>query len=447
MGVILSIAARNLLQARRRTALLSLAIAIVTWMLVLLLSMAAGIQDNLVDAATTLSAGDVNIGGFYKVTSTRAAPLIEDYRKVEEIVRENTPGLDYITTQQRGWAKLVSETGSMQVGLQGVDLGKERLLVQRLALAPESAYRKGGGDAIEGDFQRLDAPHTAILFASQARRLGVGPGDVVTIQTETTGGQTNTDDVTVVAVAKDIGLLSMWTVLLTQDEVRQLYNLSGDVTGVIRVYLKDIGQSEQVMGHLREVLAANGYQLVDHEAKPFFMKINAASGEDWTGQKLDVTIWRDEVSFLTWVLTAFDSVSWFLVVVLVAIIAVGITNTMWTSVRERTQEIGTMRAIGMQKRQILGLILSEAVILGLVATSLGALAGALFAAVIDAAQIGIPIQAVQTILLSDTLHLVVTPTSLLAAVGLLTLLTVLAGILPALRAASLQPVTAIQTVE
>lgn len=447
MWAILGIAARNLLQARRRTALLSLAIALVTWLLVLLLSMAAGIEDNLVDAATTLSAGDVNVGGFYKITSTRAAPLVQDYEKVEKIVRENTPGLDYVTTQQRGWAKLVSETGSMQVGLQGVDLGQEKLLVQRLALAPESAYRKGGGDAVTGDFQRLDAPHTAILFASQAKRLGVGPGDVVTIQTETTGGQTNTDDVTVVAVAKDIGLLSLWSVLVTQDEVRQLYGLSGDVTGVIRVYLKDIGQSERVMGHLRTVLAAHGYKLMDHEAKPFFMKINAVSGEDWTGQKLDVTIWRDEVSFLTWVLTAFDSVSWFLVVVLVAIIAVGITNTMWTSVRERTKEIGTMRAIGMQRRQVLGLILAEAGLLGLFATTCGAVLGALVALGVDAAHIAIPIQAVQAILLSDTLHLVVTPTSLLAAVGLLTLLTVLAGILPALRAASLQPVTAIQTVE
>ena len=55
--ILVQVALRNLIAARRRTALLGLAIALVTGMLVLLMSMSRGISDNLVQAATTLSPG------------------------------------------------------------------------------------------------------------------------------------------------------------------------------------------------------------------------------------------------------------------------------------------------------------------------------------------------------------------------------------------------------
>src|SRR5262249_52667728 len=132
-----------------------------------------------------------------------------------------------------------------------------------------------------------------------------------------------------------------------------------DATGAFWVYLKDIDQAESVMNHLREVLTGAGYTLMDHQPAPFFFKFDTVAGEDWVGQKLDLTIWRDEVSFLTWVLTAFDSVTWALAIVLVAIIAVGIMNTLFNAVRERTREIGTLRAIGMRRREVLWMILLE----------------------------------------------------------------------------------------
>ena len=42
-----------------------------------------------------------------------------------------------------------------------------------------------------------------------------------------------------------------------------------------------------------------------------------------------------------------------LIIVLLVIIAVGIMNTMWIAIRERTREIGTLRAIGMQRARVL----------------------------------------------------------------------------------------------
>ena len=51
--------------------------------------------------------------------------------------------------------------------------------------------------------------------------------------------------------------------------------------------------------------------------------------------------------------------------------AVGIITTLYTSVHERIKEIGTMKAIGAKNRFILALFLSEALIIGLLGSTLG----------------------------------------------------------------------------
>jgi putative ABC transport system permease protein len=55
--------------------------------------------------------------------------------------------------------------------------------------------------------------------------------------------------------------------------------------------------------------------------------------------------------------------------------AVGIITTLYTSVMERTKEIGTMKAIGAQNSNILGLFMVEALMIGILGATSGLLAG------------------------------------------------------------------------
>jgi putative ABC transport system permease protein len=443
----IQLALRNLLQARRRTSLLGAAIGLVTVLLVGMLSWAHGIEDSLVREATTLSAGHVVLAGFTKTNPKEAAPIVSDKETLKKIVQENTPGLDYVIDRRRGWGKVVSDTESLQSGLTGIDVRQEARFFDSIQLAPESDYVEGGRAEAVGDPSQIADRHTCMIYAAQAKRLGVKVGDVLTIQTETAGGQTNTIDITLVAVLKDMGLLSSFALLMNYEDLNELYALGPDTTGAIWIYLHDIEKADDTLAHLRQVFLDKGYQVMDHDPKPFWMKFDTVAGEDWVGQKLDLTVWQDEVSFITWVVTAFNAVTWFLVVILVAIVAVGIMNTMWNSVRERTAEIGTMRAIGMQRRRVVMLILTEAALLGLGATTAGALVGAALALGVDAAQVKVPIEAVQAILLSDRLHLAVEAGTLVQAIGFLTMFTALAAVWPAVRAGRLRPITAIQHVE
>jgi putative ABC transport system permease protein len=55
--------------------------------------------------------------------------------------------------------------------------------------------------------------------------------------------------------------------------------------------------------------------------------------------------------------------------------AIGIITTLYTSVNERVHEIGTMKAIGAQKTFILSLFLMEAIIIGILGSTLGVMTG------------------------------------------------------------------------
>ena len=55
--------------------------------------------------------------------------------------------------------------------------------------------------------------------------------------------------------------------------------------------------------------------------------------------------------------------------------AVGIITTLYTSVIERTREIGTLKAIGARDGYVLSLFLAEALLIGIFGASTGLLAG------------------------------------------------------------------------
>jgi len=130
-----------------------------------------------------------------------------------------------------------------------------------------------------------------------------------------------------------------------------------------------------------------------------------------------------------------------LLLILVAIVITGIMNTMWIAIRERTREIGTLRAIGMQRKGVLWMFLLESLLLGAGSAVGGAIAGASIAAGLNRLQIAVPLS-MQFFLMSDHLNLSVHLGEVVMAVVLLTILTGLAALYPSLRAARLRPVEA-----
>ncbi len=425
----LFVAARNLTRHTRRNLFLGGALAAVTALLVLLGGLSAGVEASMMESATVLMTGHVNVGGFYKITSGTAAPLVTDYEKVLAETRKHVPELDYATVRVRGFAKGVSEKSSMDIVLSGVDVRNEPGFPRVVRV-------------LSGRLEDLSNPGALLLFEDQARRLEVQVGDVITLSAPTTRGQSNTADVRVVAIAQNAGLISAFTAFLEASTLRGLYNLREGNTGAIHLYLKDARASARVAARLRDALGAAGWRVMDANPQPYWIKLmQIVPNEDWTGQKLDLSTWEDEMSFMSWILSAVKTLSTLLVFILMVIVVIGILNTLAIAIRERTREIGTLRAIGMQRRKVLWLFLLEAFLLGATGTALGALAGAGLGALVNAARLGVP-ESVQMFLLQQQLTLRVETSAVAGAVAALTLLTTLAAVLPARRAARLRPVTA-----
>jgi len=426
----LTIAFRSLVQHRRRTLFLGSAIAAVTALLVLLNGLSTGVRETMIDTATTLSTGHVNVGGFFKVTAGQAAPVVTDYKKVIEVVKKTVPEMAFVVHRGRGWAKVVSDTGSMQMGITGIDVKSEPKFASVLQL-------------VSGKIDDLAEPGTILIFDNQAEKLGVKVGDAVTISAPTTRGTNNTLDVRVVAIAHSLGLLSTWNSFIPIDSLRKLYQFNQDSTGVVQIMLdrKDLPRIPEISGRLRAALEQAGWRVMPNDPRAFWMKFQSVSREDWTGQKLDVTNWEDEISFMTWTLKALQGISFVLIAILVAIIVIGIMNTMWIAIRERTREIGTLRAIGMQRREVLWMFLLESIMLGLFATVTGVIAGAAIAAGLNALHLHVP-TGLQFFLMSPFLHISVHGSLLLSSVVTITIVTALAALYPSLRAARLRPVVA-----
>ena len=114
--------------------------------------------------------------------------------------------------------------------------------------------------------------------------------------------------------------------------------------------------------------------------------------------------------------------------------AVGVSNIMMVTVRERTTEIGIRRAIGATPRMILGQIMSESVILTVSAGALGIMFSVLLLSAVDmlAGSMGV-----------GTSFQVSFGTAVLA-VSVLAMLGLAAGLAPALRAMAVKPVDAMR---
>jgi len=111
--------------------------------------------------------------------------------------------------------------------------------------------------------------------------------------------------------------------------------------------------------------------------------------------------------------------------------AIGIVTIMVTSVHERRAEIGLLRAIGATRRQLIWLFLGEAVLLALIGGLAGILISGLALGVLALAMPELPIQ--------------IDPFYLLLALLLSALVGLISGVLPARRAAGLNPVLALQS--
>jgi ABC-type lipoprotein release transport system permease subunit len=144
-----------------------------------------------------------------------------------------------------------------------------------------------------------------------------------------------------------------------------------------------------------------------------------------------------------------DTSAFILLAIVLTVAALGVLNTMLMSVFERVREFGVLRALGLAPRQLMTLVVTESMLLATVAAAMGLAMGGALDAWLVAYGIEFSVDGgkgitYMGITLDPIIRGVVRPKGIVFTVVTVYVVTLVAAVWPAVRAARLEPVQAMR---
>ncbi len=429
----LRISFRNLSRQKKRSFLLGGAIAFGILIITLVNSFTAGFVENVQENFSHFFAGHVFLTGYEKSPSGRLITVIrEDDVLIEAIESlENLP-LQYLSRRSSLEGTLIFEGESIHQEVVGVNWQEEGFLSERLIL------REGSMEQVLVD------PRALVLNEKMAARLNVEIGDTLLVQLQTVTGQQNVGELILAATSVDTGFFSAVSAYAHRSHVNRLLNISEDEYISLGLFLKDMllmeREAQALSGALEEKLS-----LVPRFSGPrgFQEQRNQLLEEQWEGTRYQLFTIGDFLEPLNQIASTLNTVGLVVVLILFVIIMVGVTNTFRMIIYERTREIGTMRSLGLQRGGVRGLFLLEALLLSLGGALVGLIAAFLVALILSLINFGMDNQFF-IILKNGHLFFKVLPAQIAGNIAVIGVLTLLAALIPASRAAKLDPAHALR---
>lgn len=257
-------------------------------------------------------------------------------------------------------------------------------------------------------------PGAGIVSKGLAEMLGAKPGESLVAFSMTMAGQTN---------ALDLGLLDIWDTHQAETNDKTL-----------RVPLDYLQKLLDTDGVSRLVVMFREKPDVDKVRAELLPRLKQA------GFDVEIQTWVERSVFYQQVRSMMDMMFTFLTLIVVVVVLMSILNTLSTSVMERVREIGTLRALGLERGGIIRLFAIEGWLLGVMGSVLGAILTLVVVMGVNGAHL--------TWLPPDTtspvpFRLAVLPGTILGCLVFLTLVAALAAFWPARRAARVEIVDAL----
>ncbi len=375
------IAFKNVLRHLKRSLLLGGAIGFGFFVFTLINSFTNGLSTTVERNFTDLFGGHVYVTGSEVSERGSEINVVKDTFAVEDAVYAIEDKIESFNTRSSAGTTMVYGTKEENQRIIGLNFSGESTFLETLNI-------------IDGSLENfLENPNSVILPEDTVDKLDAIVGEILVVRTTTINGQQNVNDLVVAATIRTqegFGGASGYGHIET---VNQLLNMTPDQYQSFNIYLKDVNDIDFVTEELQKEIAF----FAEVEPRAAATGPGGAGGagggargggfgrgggnrvvpeeERWFGTKFRVRNLNDNLTGIRSLINTMDRIGWIVFCVILAIIMVGIMNSYRMVMLERTAEIGTMRAMGVQKGGIRNIFIWEAFFTALG----GALAGLLLA--------------------------------------------------------------------
>jgi putative ABC transport system permease protein len=333
------------------------------------------------------------------------------FHKLTDILNQ-TPGVDGFSPRIKFGAMLSNFAQTTNVRLNGIDPKKELTAVP---LLPSRIKNPLNPDV-------LLTPGQVLLPEILAKGMGIGTGDTVVLVANNKDGSVNGMTFVVAGVVES----------LMGPGGRDGYLHLDDAAGLLRMDTPEISEV---------AVRVTGFDTLATVAD----RVNQALAPMTTpkGQPLfEVHTWQQLTPFYN-VVRMIDLMTLGIKIILIAVVLISVLNVMIMSVYERVREIGTLAAMGTQPFRIMALFVAEGFCLGLTGALAGAVLGTGVLWILNLTGVEVAFGGANQVF---ELAPSVTPGEVISACLIVLLVSVLASLQPAAKAAALEPVDALRHV-
>lgn len=402
---ILKLATRNVIRNWRRTLVTVLAMAFAGFIMIVFAALMKGMLQTSERNAVTMDVGDIQI----HAQGYRDDPdLYKQIASPDVIIDQLTDAGFLAAPRLYGFALAASGSTSAGVQLRGLDLEREQRVTQ--------IHRH----VMEGQWLSPDQPHGVVIGKKLARTLGVGINDEVVIVGQASDGSMANDLYRVRGILKSVGEeVDRGGFFMPEGAFRELMVLPQG-SHEIAIMRPDRRQQDLQLATERVAALATGYEVLN---------------------------WRQLRPVIARILEMGDAQLLIMIVITYIAVATVVLNAMLMGVLERIHEFGIMKAIGVTPWQLTLLIYIEALVQVMIASLLALAAGWLVADYLQ--HNGIDLSAIASgasfggIAIDPIWYAHVTPEAIVTPIIFLWIMTLLAVIYPAIKAALTIPVKAI----
>lgn len=490
--ILASMALRNLFRQKRRSFLLGGALAFSVFIIVVLNGLTGGIQSSVAKNSSDLVSGHIFFAEIEKDENGRLIQIIKNDESILKKIKEQ--GLKYTSLSRRTVASgtLMYWGESIMRVLYGVSWKEETILPKSLQCVVGSAGEMDGStgilisttlceslgmipkeelspkeqealkSTIRNELQQTDPDkktdnreltkrfNTALKEATGIRKqerknaLEKSLGETILVYLSTIYGQQNVGEFQIHGIFQAQFDIAAY---VDREVLNELIDIDPGSYNFFGIFLENTSDLDMKTTRLYQAMKQSG----DYDMYPIEQIMGRNSSqltsdlmkENFTGSKVILTNLNNELG----VLGRLDFFAYLgsigLMLLLLPIIMVGIYNTYRIVVYERIREIGTMRALGTQKKQVRNLFLLEASFLSLGGLIAGCLVGVVVLLLIHLPEFT-SVPSLTFFLDKGHLAFTIQPSILVTSLILVCGLTLLAAYFPARQAARLKPVQALR---